>query len=217
MIERGENSLKNFSTWFLPLLILITVTAAANYNPPTHFRKTLTQIQDTVPIKPVTDSISRDSLRSVTDTIPSDSTFQTIDTLNVPLSKDTLDSPVSYSASDSMVLSVPDKKITLCSQANVKQEDMDLSADSIEYNQATNMLVATFRRDSTGQMIGKPKMIQGESNMESDFIRFNMKTQKGITENTVTQQGEIFIQGERVKKISVTDFYAYRDCSPRTD
>jgi lipopolysaccharide assembly outer membrane protein LptD (OstA) len=46
--------------------------------------------------------------------------------------------------------------------------------------------------------------------MESDYIRFNMKTQKGITQNTVTQQGEIFIQGERVKKISITDFYAYR-------
>ncbi|HSB94777.1 MAG TPA: putative LPS assembly protein LptD [Flavitalea sp.] len=194
----------------MPLLILITVTTAANYNPSTHFRKTLTQILDTVPLKPIKDSISRDSLPSVTDTIPTDSTFQQIDTLSVPLSKDSLDSPVSYSASDSMVLSVPDKKITLYSQANVKQDDMDLSADSIEYNQSTNMLVATFRRDSTGQVIGKPKMIQGESNMESDVIRFNMKTQKGITENTVTQQGEIFIQGEKVKKISVTDFYAYR-------
>ena len=210
MIERGKNSLKIFFTWFLPLLIIITVSNAANYHRAPVFRKTLTSFADTVPVKPSTDTILPDSLRSITDTIPVDSTFQFIDTIDVPLSKDTLDSPVSYSASDSMVLSVPDKKITLYSQANVKKDDMDLSADSIEFDQSTNMLVATFRRDSTGQMIGKPKMIQAESNMESDFIRFNMKTQKGITQNTITQQGEIYIQGARVKKISVTDFYAFR-------
>lgn len=217
MIERGKNSLKKISAWFLPLTILITLTTAANYNDTPVFRKTLTSLtdtiplgNDTVPIKPVTDSLLRDSLSTITDTLPGDSSFVVIDTLDVPLSKDSLDSPVSYSAADSMVLSVPDKKITLYSQGNVKKDDMDLSADSIEFDQATNMLVATFRRDSTGKMIGKPKMIQGESNMESDFIRFNMKTQKGITQNTITQQGEIFIQGERVKKISVTDFYAYR-------
>jgi hypothetical protein len=60
-----------------------------------------------------------------------------------------------------MVLSIPIKRITLYSEANVKKDDMDLTADSIEFDQATNILVATFRRDSTGQMVGKTKNDSG--------------------------------------------------------
>ena len=72
------------------------------------------------------------------------------------------------------------------------------------------MITAMYRKDSTGQMIGRPKMIQGESTMESDMMQFDTKTQKGITRNTFTQQGEIYVMGERMKKISANEFYALR-------
>ena len=44
--------------------------------------------------------------------IPTVSSMQ-IDTLHIPVSKDTLDAPISYSAQDSVVLDVPTKNITL--------------------------------------------------------------------------------------------------------
>jgi lipopolysaccharide assembly outer membrane protein LptD (OstA) len=53
-------------------------------------------------------------------------------------------------------------------------------------------------------------MNQAGTTMESDVIKYNTKTQKGITQHTLTQQGEIFIQGQKVKKISENDFFAYR-------
>jgi lipopolysaccharide assembly outer membrane protein LptD (OstA) len=76
-------------------------------------------------------------------------------------------------------------------------------------DQAHSLLLATYSRDTTGAMIGRPKMIQAESKMESDSMVFNMKTQKGITVNTFTQSGEIFVMGEKMKKITKDDYYAF--------
>jgi len=53
-------------------------------------------------------------------------------------------------------------------------------------------------------------MTQTDTKMESDSMVFNMKTQKGITVNTFTQSGEIYVMGEKIKKISKDDYYASR-------
>jgi LptD protein len=202
MINGRKNSLKySYALLFSVFLLLLTFITYANYSTGLGIGNSLTAYQDT----------TKPSLKP-SDTIPrkGDSLNTQTDTFNLKVSKDSLDSPISYSASDSMVLDVPTKKITLFSKANVKNKDMDLTADSIEFDQDKHMISATFRRDSAGQMIGRPKMIQGESTMESDLMQFDTKTQKGITRNTFTQQGEIYVMGERMKKISPNEFYAFR-------
>lgn len=224
MSDGRKNNSKSCSAWFLCVFIpLITVAFFANDASAKKFYKPLTDYRDTVvPISAASDTIppSSDSLRialpgdsslvSDTSKPQTDSLVKTIDTMNVQLSKDSLDQPINYSASDSIVFVIPEKKIILFSQASVKKGDADLSADSIEIDQETQMVIATSRRDSTGKVLGKPKMIQGESTMESDVIRYNTRTQRGITQNTITQQGEIFIQGEKVKRMSQRDYFAYR-------
>ncbi|MBZ5856053.1 putative LPS assembly protein LptD [Flavihumibacter profundi] len=124
------------------------------------------------------------------------------------MSKDSLDGPVTYTATDSMVLDVPTKKISLYSNATTKYKDLDLSAAKIELDQPTQIVLATFTRDSAGKMVGKPHFVQGESNMDADSITYNFKSQKGLTKTTFTQQGEMYVWGERIKKINLTDFYA---------
>ena len=205
MIDVRKNSLKYLSyAWVLPLLLLITSSSFANYPISSGFDNSLTPLQDTVPVQ-LPDSLLRDTVPNGTDSL-----VQVVDSFSVKLSKDSLSSPVSYKAMDSMVLNIPDKRIILYSQANVTMDDMDLSADSIILDQQDRMLIATYRLDTLGNIIGKPKMIQGETNMDADVIRYNLETQKGMTLNTFTQQGEIFIQGERIKKISVSEFFALR-------
>lgn len=153
----------------------------------------------------------RDTIPAVADTIPGrDSTIRTTDTFHVRMSPDSLDAPVAYTASDSMVMLVPEKKIIMYSKANVKYKDMDLSADSIQMDQATQMVSAAWRKDTSGNIVGKPVMVQADSKMSSDVIRYNFKSQKGITENTITQQGEMYVQGEKVKKVNEKDFFAAR-------
>lgn len=200
MIDGRKNSLKSSFLFLLcVLLIFITFNSNANYIHTDEFYNSLTPSPDTIPV------------RNANDTIPlRDSLIAKTDTFSLRMSKDSLDSPVAYQAADSMVLDIPSRKIILFSKANIKKDDLDLSADSIQIDQNSKMVTATFRTDSTGNQIGRPVMIQGESTLSSDVIRYNFESQKGMTQNTITQQGEIYVQGEKIKKVSVDEFYAFR-------
>ncbi len=216
MSNGRKNSLKYSYPWILcALLIVITSFTYSSGVSANNFYIPLT---DTTPhLQSGNPSLREDGgfisgLDTVplNDTIPRfrDSLITQIDTLN--LSKDTLDEPITYKASDSIVFIIPEKKIILFTEGNVKKGDMDLSADSIEIDQTTNLVTAKATRDSSGLIVTKPKMIQGESTMSSDVIKYNTETQKGLTQGTITQQGEMYVQGEKVKKVSVNDFYASR-------
>ncbi len=226
MMNGRKNNLKDGSALILSVwLLLLTSDIWANYFNLPYFDNSLTRIEqgttkpvprsagtsDTIPKKP--DSLLRrsDTIPRFTDTIPGkDTVINKIDTVNVPVSSDSLDAPVSYKASDSMVLNVPEKKITLYSKGNIKYKDMDLSADSIELDQGTELVTATYRKDTAGNIIGRPVMVQADSKISSDIMKYNFKTQKGLTQGSITQQGEMLVIGEKVKKINETDYYAYR-------
>ncbi len=204
MNNGGKFSLKYSSIGLFTLLLCtLTLHSSANYFDSQKFYDNILQARpDTIPVKRDTTPVNK--------TDSSLKTIQQVDTLNVKISKDSLDGPVSYSASDSMVLDVPTKKITLYNSATTKYKDLDLTAYKIELDQEAQIVVATYSKDSLGAMVGKPHFIQGESNMDADSITYNFKTQKGITKSTFTQQGEMFVYGERIKKVNVSDFYALR-------
>ncbi|HEY4936003.1 MAG TPA: putative LPS assembly protein LptD, partial [Puia sp.] len=192
------------------LFFCITVNSSARYYR-NHGRPT-PAILDTIPkknIPAIKDTVIIDS--AVLDTLPfhSDSVRQEIDTVHLHVSKDSLDAPIAYSAQDSVVLDVPTKNITLYNKATTKYKDIDLAAYNIRMDQPNNLLLATFSRDTSGAMIGRPKMTQADTKMESDSMVFNMKTQKGITISTFTQSGEMYVMGEKMKKISKDDYYAF--------
>lgn len=202
MNNGGKFSLKYTSIGLFTLLLCtLTLFASANYHKSADFYKHLTQVRpDTLPLK-------KDTLPGMQADTASRK-LQQVDTLNVKISADSLDAPVNYAASDSMVLDVATKKITLYSKASTKYKDLDLSAYKIELDQPTQIVVATYLVDSLGEKQGKPHFVQGESNMDADSIIYNFKTQKGITKSTFTQQGEMFVYGERIKKVNISDFFA---------
>ncbi|MFM7839802.1 MAG: putative LPS assembly protein LptD, partial [Chitinophagaceae bacterium] len=133
---------------------------------------------------------------------------QQTDTLSLPISKDSLDAPVNYEAADSMVFDVPNKKIILYSKGKVLYKDISLMADSIALDQTNSILQATYRKDTAGVIQGRPEMIQSDTKMSSDVIRYNFKTQKGVTQNSYTTQGEMHVNMLQSKKISPTEYYA---------
>ncbi|MCW3073969.1 MAG: hypothetical protein JWP69_1038 [Flaviaesturariibacter sp.] len=134
-----------------------------------------------------------------------DSLFQRTDTFSLRLSKDTLDAPVNYEAEDSAVILAVAKKIILYGKGKTVYKDITLTAPQIELNQQTSLVSAYNNRDSLGEVITRARFEQAENKFESDTIRYNFKTQKGLTQNTFTNQQEIFIQGELIKKVdSVT-------------
>ena len=196
------------------LICMITLFTTGNYSY-AHVFHHLTVLTDTSPPRKTvaqTDTLPLDN----TDTLPTNSSdtsiknIHTSDTLNVKISKDSLDAPVSYTAKDSMVLDVPGKQIILYNTSTTKYKDIDLSAYKIQLDQQNQVVIATYTPDSAGSFVGRPKFVQAENNMDADSITFNFKTQKGITRSTYTTQGEIFVHGDRIKKISVNDYYALR-------
>ncbi|MGB4843158.1 MAG: putative LPS assembly protein LptD, partial [Ferruginibacter sp.] len=133
------------------------------------------------------------------------------DTFSFRTSKDALDAPVFYHADDSMVMDIPAKKIILYGkQTHVKYVDNELYSPRIEFDQSTNLVSAYLVKDSNGNVIAYPEFNQADFKTKSDSIRFNMKTGKGLTKGTYTQQGELFVYGEKIKKVDADIFYALR-------
>ena len=160
-------SLKYVSALILTFLFFcITINSSARYY---KNRIVLPSFSlDTIPKKnlpSLKDTVVLDS--AVTDTLPfhSDSLREQVDTVHIPVSKDSLDAPISYSAQDSVVLDVPTKNITLYNKAVTKYKDIDLQAYNIRMDQPRNLLIATFERDTTGEMMGRPNMTQAETIM----------------------------------------------------
>ncbi len=145
------------------------------------------------------------------DTIPSNSDTIRVDTIYAKMSKDSLNAPVVYHADDSLVMDVPGNKITLYGKkSSTKYLDNDMEAPIIIFDQKTNLVIASIKKDSTGKAISFPTLKQAESKMVSDTILFNMKNGRGITKGTYTQQGEMYIYGEKIKKVNASEFYAFK-------
>jgi LPS-assembly protein len=133
-----------------------------------------------------------------------------IDTLDYKISKDTMEAQIDYKASDSIVMEIPTRKITLYNNANTKYKDADMTAYKIRYDQDNHRVIATPTRDTAGNIIGLPKMVQSDNTMTSDSLIYDIKTQKGLTHNTITNTGDMFVHVEKMKKITPEEYYGLR-------
>ena len=131
-----------------------------------------------------------------------------VDTLKLKISKDSIPAQVDYEAQDSMVLDVNTKKILLYGKTQVKYEDIVLNAPLIEFDQQTQYVYAKMNRDSTGKVEGMAKLKQAESTTVSDSIRFNFKSQRGMTYASFFQQSDFYNFAEKVKKFDAETFFA---------
>ena len=141
-----------------------------------------------------------------------DSSAMLNDTTHFKLANNALEAPVKYSAEDSAVMHLEDKvTITLYGKKAVTNyKDNELTAPVITYDQATGDIIASIKRDSSGKVISLPTFKQGDFTSQSDSIRFNMKSGKGLTKSTYTQQGEMYVYAAVIKKVNDNVFYALR-------
>ncbi len=203
--KRRENKAIAFLSWFcfFPLLF-ITQILTAQVKKPAIQKPALTNsspLADTLK-KNIAPLAENDSIKI------KDSTYTVVDTLDLPISKDGLDAPVHYEASDSGVLDIQARKFFLYGKANTKYQTLDLSASTIELDNATSVAKAYYTKDSAGKVVDRPKLKDGEMESESDSLFFDFKTQKGLTKSTYTKQGEMFVHAERIKKFSTDEYFA---------
>lgn len=190
------------------ILCTLTWKTADSRVPTPEFRSPLTACTDTIPPAPITDSTRPINATDTTRFPGIDSvTKQKVDTFSLKISKDSLEAPVNYSAEDSAVVLIQEKKIILYGKTKTTYKDMVLEAPKVELDQQTQVVTAYNRRDSTGTVIEMASFRQGDNAFTSDTIRYNFKTQVGLTTRTFTQQGEIQVIAGLAKKVNSNTTY----------
>lgn len=122
------------------------------------------------------------------------------DSTALPIADNGIDAPVKYSATDSIIYDVKNKKIYLYTNATVIQDPTSLSAARITIDQQTKLVQATYSTDTAGRTSGKPFFTEGTHQFQADGLTYNLNTRKGKIQHLVTKEGEGFLQGEQVKK-----------------
>lgn len=214
MTQLYKFKLKYFFQGLLVVLIFCTVTwkTYANTDRSSFFRSPLTGITDTIRPIGLTDTVPKRNFNAVTDTSkkPGLDTLPQVktDTFSLKISKDSLEAPLKYAAEDSAVVLIQEKKIILYGKTKTEYKDITLTAPKVEVDQKTQTVTAVNRRDSTGAVVETAHFKSGDNEFTSDTIRYNFKTQVGLTRNTFSMQGEFLVIAEKAKKVNENTTFA---------
>ncbi len=113
-----------------------------------------------------------------------------------------INSPVNFTASDSIVYNALTKDAYLYGSSNVTYEDMDLTSDRVHMNLDKSLVEASGSTDTTevNGVKGTPVFKMGSDGYESDSIFYNFKSKKGFIDNVYTEQQDGFIRSQHAKR-----------------
>lgn len=114
--------------------------------------------------------------------------------------KSALDSEVQYTADDSIMVSLTGEKLYLFGNAHVVYTNIDLKASYIEIDYSKEEIFARGVADTLGNVTGQPVFTQGKQSFESDSMRYNFNTEKGIIYHIITEQGEGYLHSDKTKR-----------------
>ena len=158
---------------------------------------------DSVTIKkPLIDTIG-DFAKPISDTI-----FYQIFDEKPGESKDTtkvkafdLETKVVYNSFEKIHFDLRNRKVFLFYNAAITYGDIKLKANYIEIDFIKKQVYATGLPDSLGVIQGKPVFSDGPQEFQADEITYNFDTRKGVIKHVMTQEGEGFIHGEKIKRL----------------
>ena len=123
------------------------------------------------------------------------------DTITPHTKSNAIDARVEYTSSDSMVI-MGNGVAHMYGAGDVKYKNMELSAEYIRIHMDSSTLYAQGVLDTIeNEWIGKPVFVEGEDSYETDEITYNLRTQKGLILNAITEQGEGYILAGKTKKV----------------
>ncbi|MFN3404763.1 MAG: putative LPS assembly protein LptD [Cytophagaceae bacterium] len=118
-----------------------------------------------------------------------------------PQKQSDFETTVKYNARDSIRLDVVKQIAFLYGDAFIEYGNISLKAERIEIDWHNHTLTARGVKDTvTGRTIGIPVFKEGTDTYTADTIVYNFQTRRGLISGIITQQGEGYIHGNRVKK-----------------
>ncbi len=124
----------------------------------------------------------------------------------VTTGKQILETPVYYTAQDSMIFT-GDNMGYLYGQADIKYGEMGISGEMITMDLDSSVISSTFGVDSLGIEFGLPVFTERGVEYEMKGVRYNFETRKAFIHNVITQQGEGHIVADEAKMNEDNSFY----------
>lgn len=152
-----------------------------------------------------------DTLKSRIDSLgisghSSDTTAVKLDTLSKDtlLNNSSLEQPIFSGGKDSIVKDFDvngRKMIYYYGDVKVSYGDLELSSDYMAFDVDSKTVFAKGLPDSSGNIIGRPIMKQGEKQYEMESVYYNFNSEKAKIKNMITQEAEGFLHGQYIKKM----------------
>ena len=122
--------------------------------------------------------------------------------------KNGIDSPVEFSAEDSLIYEAGTGMAHLFGDSHVKYQNMDLTSEKIYMCLDSSLVHATGARDTANQeLFGTPVFKMGSDTYESDTMAFNFKTKKGLIQQVYTEQEDGYLTSELSKRGANGDLF----------
>ncbi len=118
------------------------------------------------------------------------------------LGKSSLDVPAFSHAQDSMISDFSNgrRRIHYYGSTSVKYQDMELTADYMEYDMVAGTVYARGVYDSlNGTWNGQPVMKQGNQTYNMEEVRYNFNSRKARIKNMITNDAEGILHGRDIK------------------
>ncbi|MCB0737491.1 MAG: LPS-assembly protein LptD, partial [Bacteroidetes bacterium] len=153
-----------------------------------------------------------DSTSSVESSIaPKTDSFKT-DTsrinVSLPISKSALKEEVKCSARDSIVYDILNKMVLLYGAVVIDYGDLHLESEIVYFDYSKNTIKALGKKDSLGNKIGYPKIVDKGREFAGDSMLYNVESSKGKIYNLKLQEGNGYIHVDQSKKMPDDVLYA---------
>lgn len=111
-----------------------------------------------------------------------------------------LSSKVEYLAADSIRFNIDSKTVYMYRSNDLQYEGTNLKADFVKIDFSSSVITATYMADSSGKKTGEPVFTEGDRSFKSKMMQYNFVTKKGLIEEVITQDGEGYLHGEKIKR-----------------
>jgi lipopolysaccharide assembly outer membrane protein LptD (OstA) len=113
-------------------------------------------------------------------------------------------------AEDSLKFSIDGKKAFLYGNAKIEYQNTSITASYIEIDWNKNTIYSSFTTDSAGNKIGMPVFTEKKESFKAEKMTYNFKTKKCSVTKITTKEGEGYILGKTVKKVTDDIFYIHK-------
>ena len=117
-----------------------------------------------------------------------------------------LDNVVNFTAKDSMIM-IGQNSAYMYGDGVITYGDIKLEAAEISMDLKNNNVYANGVPDSTGQLAGTPVFTDKSGDYESETMKYNIESERGIITDVYTQQGEGYLTGGQTKKMETGEYY----------